>query len=207
MTGNLFGWSDEFWRILDQIGILVGDFTLIVSLFLAGVGFLRRDRIRRWLTRNRFPEVGALDIEGMTWDGIVFTVSHEETPLWVMQQLKPGAVAFIASEQSRASAAKLRETARSLDIGADLPIQTVDPDDPAQSRRAAAALLAKMRQAGAEKLAVDVTGGKTPMSLGAFMAAEECGAGSLYVASQFDSRLKRPDMHTATLRCISRPEE
>jgi len=50
---------------------------------------------------------------------------------------------------------------------------------------------------------VDVTGGKLPMSLGAFMAAEESGADTLYVASEFDPQLKRPDMRTARIRRIS----
>lgn len=206
MTGNLFGWSDGVWLFLDQLGILLGNILLVFTYAGIVIGILKRNRIRRWFTRNRFPEVGTHDVGGMAWDGILFTVSHEETPRWVMEQLRPKAVAFIASEQSRSIAEKLRETARDLAIDSALPVQSVDPNDPVQSRHAAASLLAAMRRAGSEKLAVDVTGGKTPMSLGAFMAAEECGAGSLYVASRFDPKLNRPDMRTATLKCISHPE-
>ena len=95
--------------------------------------------------------------------------------------------------------------ARNLSIEAAFPVQAVDPDDPTQSRQAAAALLAMMQRAGHEKLAVDITGGKTPMSLGAFMAAEEAGAASLYVASGFDVNLRKPDMRTARVRVISLP--
>lgn len=205
MTGNLFGWSDGVWLFLDQLGILFGDALLLLTYTGIIVGFLKRDRIRRWFTRNCFPEVGVHGIEGMAWDGIVFTVSHRETPYWVMKQLRPKAVAFIASEQSRTIAEELREAARELSIEAVLSIQAVDPDDPAQSHHAAAVLLAAMKHKGYEKLAVDITGGKTPMSLGAFMAAEEAGAASLYVASRFDEALKKPNMRTAQVRVISLP--
>lgn len=202
MTGNLFGWSDDIWRYLDQIGIIVGDIFIVLAL----VGYLRRDHIRRWLTRNSFPEVGEHGIEGRSWDGIVFTVSHFDTPAWVMQQLRPKAVAFIVSEQSRPIAEELREAARELSIDATLAIWAVDPDNPAQSLHVASELLADMKRRGYEKLAVDVTGGKTPMSLGAFMAAEEAGAASLYVASPFDAALKKPDMRSAQVRIISLPK-
>ena len=47
-----------------------------------------------------------------------------------------------------------------------------------------------MRDAEAKEIAVDVTGGKTPMSLGAFMAAEEFAVQTIYITSEFDPSLK-----------------
>lgn len=81
-----------------------------------------------------------------------------------------------------------------------------NPDDPAEARERAQALLHRMRAAGAPRCAVDITGGKTPMSLGAFMAAVEAGVSTLYLASRYDDRLQRPDPHSARIHCISRPE-
>jgi hypothetical protein len=81
-----------------------------------------------------------------------------------------------------------------------------DPNDPAVSRSQVALLLSELHQAGCRKIAVDLTGGKLPMSLGAFMAAEEAGVTSLYVATDFDRYLKVPDMRTAILRQMSQPE-
>jgi N-acetylmuramic acid 6-phosphate (MurNAc-6-P) etherase len=50
---------------------------------------------------------------------------------------------------------------------------------------------------------VDITGGKTPMSVGAFMAAEERGATSLYVtAPHGDNGLNTAK---ARIRAISTP--
>jgi hypothetical protein len=205
MSGNLFGWSDALWRLLDQIGILVGYATLILPMGAAILAFFKRDNIRRWITRNRFPDLDPGDVEGMTWDGIVFTISHEETPRWVMTQLKPKYVAFVASRQSQTVAESLRDFARGLSITAELPVRTVDPNAPDQARKAIRALLSDMRELGLQKIAVDITGGKTPMSLGAFMAAEEAGAASLYVASQFDSALNKPDVRTASVHIVSCP--
>ncbi|RMD85019.1 MAG: TIGR02710 family CRISPR-associated protein, partial [Candidatus Dadabacteria bacterium] len=53
--------------------------------------------------------------------------------------------------------------------------------------------------------AVDVTGGKVPMSLGAFMAAEEAGTPSIYVTAEYDARLQRPRAETARVVRLSTP--
>jgi hypothetical protein len=58
-----------------------------------------------------------------------------------------------------------------------------------------------MRAEGVRNVAVDVTGGKVPMSLGAFMAAEEAALDSLYVTTAW--RDGKPDASTAKLTRIS----
>jgi CRISPR-associated protein (Cas_Cas02710). len=63
-------------------------------------------------------------------------------------------------------------------------------DDAAAFRARAAECMRALRQAGATRVAVDTTGGKVPMSLGLFMAAEETGATTLYVSAEFDPALK-----------------
>jgi hypothetical protein len=203
-NGQLFGWSEQAWLMLDQAGILLGNLTLLVSIIGAGWAWLRRESIRRWFTRNRFPEVGGTAEADAEWGALVFTVSmNEQVPRWVLQTLRPRFAAFVASESSRPAADRLAAHARGLGIEV-LPARLVaDPDDPADTRRETLALLQLVKDKGAGRVAVDLTGGKTPMSLGAFMAAEERQADTLYVTSEYENG--KPRMDTAGIRCISRP--
>lgn len=84
-------------------------------------------------------------------------------------------------------------------------IKIDDVDDPAPTRRAVMQLIGNLRAAGAVLIAVDLTGGKTPMSLGAFMAAEECGVQTFYVATDFDAALNQPRLPSARIVRVSRP--
>ncbi|HWO99022.1 MAG TPA: DUF1887 family CARF protein [Methylococcus sp.] len=202
---ELFGWSEATWHLIDQIGILLGllmGVSWIVGLPLA---LLKREDIRRWFTRNRFPNVGAELENALRWDALAFTVSHKELPLWVIGTLKPTHIGLIATEASRDTAREIDTYARQRGIDV-LTAHLADPDDPAEARAQTRLILTRLREAGAERIAVDITGGKTPMSLGAFMAAEELGVSSLYVTSDYDAALRRPDMRTAKIHCISKPE-
>ena len=204
--GNLFGWTDAAWRFLDQVGILAGDVLMAGSVAAAVAGWLKRDEIRRWFRRNAFPDVGGEVLPGEPgWDGIVFTVSHEDVPRWVIGQARPRAVAFVCSGLSRKTASALAEYAEAMGIRAVL-VRVVEPDDPAEARSAAAAGIEALGEIGCERVAVDVTGGKLPMSLGAFMAAEEQGADTIYVSTEYDAQLKAPKMETARVLRISRGE-
>ncbi|HXH04216.1 MAG TPA: hypothetical protein VNN09_12990 [Candidatus Competibacteraceae bacterium] len=202
---TLFGWSEQTWLYLDHSGILLGNLLGFSTLGLAIFGFLKRDNLRRWLSRNRFPEVGGVDVADPCWQGMVFTVSHADTPRWVMERCQPQQVGLIASAQSRSVADELAAHARSLGIQVLGPLEVADADDPAATRWAATELLRQMVKSGADLLAVDLTGGKTPMSLGAFMAAEEQGVDSLYVTTAYDYALRKPDMRSARLIRISHP--
>jgi hypothetical protein len=127
-------------------------------------------------------------------------------PIRVLERhLDAGRVGLIYSEQSRPAAEAIRRFL--LERGKPAPEEQVlhNPDDPAESRRKTRYLLDGWRDQGLECLAVDVTGGKTPMSLGAFLAAREGGASTLYVTSEYD-QLRRPNLDTAVVRCISEPE-
>ncbi len=204
-NGQLFGWSEQHWLLLDQVGILFGDIMMLVTIGGAAWAWARRESIRHWLTRNRFPKVGgAVDQDG-DWEALVFTVSmQDEVPRWVLETLRPRYAGFVASESSRPVADGLVAYARQMGIEA-LPTRLVaDPDDPADSRRETMALLELLGDKCSGRLAVDLTGGKTPMSLGAFMAAEEHRAATLYVTSEYANR--KPRMDTSQIRCISQPD-
>jgi hypothetical protein len=199
-NGQLFGWSEATWRLLDQAGILIGYAMLLLPI----AAWIGRNRIRDWLRRNRFPRVGGESGADTRWDALVFTVSRFEVPAWVLERHPPAAVALLATEQSKGAARRLAELARRRGIGVADPRLLQDPDDPAGARDETAGLIQHLREQGHERIGVDVTGGKTPMSLGAFMAAEENGCDSLYVTTRYDARLKRPDMSSARIVTISR---
>lgn len=190
---------DVFWLWLDRLGIVLGVLTGLTWIVGLSLAFIKPEVVRGWFSRNRFPHIGSSRIENV--DAIVFTVSIPDVPEWVMQQLRPKAVGFVATEQSRDSAERLRRSAERLNILAVEPIILRDPDNPGECRDQTAALLVELAEYGT--LSVDVTGGKTPMSLGAFMAAEEFGAKTLYVSCQYQHG--KLDLRSARIACISQP--
>lgn len=204
-NGQLFGWAESTWLWLDQIGILGGDIMLVITV-LGGIwAIINRNRIRAWLRRYRFPVAGDQAGSGETWDALIFTVSRADLPQWVIEQKTPAAVGVIASAQSQAEADQITRLAqkRGMTIGAAV---VSDPDDPAEARAAAKQLVRQLREQGHQRIAIDITGGKTPMSLGAFMAAQEEGCDTLYVTAKYNDKLNKPDTGSAVIRCITRAE-
>lgn len=205
---NLFGWSEQTWRIIDQIGILLGGLTSILTLLGLGAAvfaYINRERLRQWFTRNRFPLMPHAAQQETRWDGILFTVSHGETPSWVLETRLPDCITLLATDQSRAAAEQIQAHAQKHHIKVLDPIYVSDANNVEAIKQECKHLISRMRQSGAQKLAVDITGGKTPMSLGAFMAAEEERVESIYVSVSFDDKLKKPDMRTASLTTLSGP--
>lgn len=206
MTTNLFGWSEATWLFIDQIGILLG--VAMGATWFFGIlwAVFKPDTLRRWFTLNRFPNVGAELDDEQYRDAIAFTVSHKELPLWVIRSSRPAHIGLIATADSKQAALEIAQQAEKQGIRVHGPVYVENPDDPAEALAQTRLILSRLREAGARHIAVDITGGKTPMSLGAFMAAEEMGVSSLYVASRYDATLRKPDMSSAKIRCISRPE-
>ncbi len=180
-NGQLFGLSPTTWRALEQLDTLIGYLFLLAAL----LGYLKRERIRRWLHRNTFPAVGGdLAAAHERYEALVFTFSRPELPRWVIEQLRPRWVGFVASHGQRTGLEALMAALR--EAGHTVEVRTVDdPDAPEQSRARTEELIQAARAAGHARVAVDVTGGKVPMSLGAFMAAEEHGLATLYVTADY----------------------
>ncbi|CAA6820306.1 MAG: Unknown protein [uncultured Thiotrichaceae bacterium] len=208
-SNELFGWSKQTWDFLDQWGILLGGFAsliAIVAFFLGMIALFKWERLRRHFTKNRFPNVQDTSDDHANWQGMLFTVSHEQTPLWVIDSCKPAYISLLATQKSRGATEKIMAHAEQQGLTVFDPIYIENPDNPAEVKRETKHLLQRMQAEGVERVAVDITGGKTPMSLGAFMAAEETLATTLYVSTKFDEQLKKPDMRTASLTTISDPQ-
>lgn len=211
---QLFDWSEQTWLLVDQVGILVGLGVGLVSVAgfcLAVLGFFNRDRLRRWLLGNRFPRVGETDVITEDWDGVIFTVSRPEVPCWVIDQSKPRVIGLVYTQASESAKNAIEAHARRTGCGVfSVPIE--DPDNPAETRQATAYLIDRLQNDsgivadGIGRLSVDVTGGKVPMSLGAFMAAEEAGLCSLYVATTFKKGVDGMEINSARIVRLSQPE-
>jgi hypothetical protein len=203
--------SPQTWDALDKLGILLGDTMLLLTIAGAVWGFLKWEAVWRWLARRlgsrQLPSIG-FDLEPrQQWDAIAFTVSKAEVPLRVLERhLDAGRVGLIFSEKSRPAAEAIKKFL--MEQGKPPPEEQIvhNADDPVEARRKTRFLLELWRGEGLATLAVDVTGGKTPMSLGAFLAAEDIGASTLYVTAEYDPNLGNPIPNTAQIRCISRPE-
>lgn len=206
-NGQLFGWSESTWLWLDQFGILLGDITLIIGV-LGGIwAFTQRDRIRRWLRLNRFPLSGRETDPEETWDALIFTVSRDDIPQWVIDCKQPRAIGLLATQQSHEAATRLADRARLAGVTVIGPKMIDDPDDPAEAHDETARLIQRLRGMGHPRIGVDITGGKTTMSIGAFIAAREQDCDTLYVSAEYDSKLKRPDTRSARIRRIARAPE
>ncbi len=206
-NGQLFGWSESIWLWLDQFGILFGDLALVVGVAAAIWAWISRDRILGWLRLNRFPLSGHETDPDESWDALIFTVSRHEIPQWVIDCKHPRAIGLLATGESHKAAETLANRARAAGVTVIGPRRIDDPDDPAEAREETTTLIQRLRGMGHPRIGVDITGGKTPMSIGAFIAAQEQGCDSLYVSSRYDSKLKRPDTGTARIRRIARAPE
>lgn len=206
MQQNLFNWSANTWDVLDQLGILAGLVVSIFSLILTLVAlfaYFNKERIKNWLTQNRFPHIGEMTDDETQWDGIVFSISHAATPKWVIESRKPTVIGLLATQQSKASAEEIRQSALAQGVKVLDMIYIDNPDDIKEVQQETLHLINRLQQQSCEHIAVDITGGKTPMSLGAFIAAEEARVTSLYVSSEFDAKLKQVDMRTTKLITVS----
>lgn len=203
---GLFGWSDQVWTLLDQWDILLSLLTNVVTLVLMVTAFLNRERLRRWLWGQQLPRKHAPEPGSPVCEGVVFTVSKPDLPLWVLEQLTPRAVGLVATEFSKGAAEAIAAQAKEKGIRVLPIVQMRDPDDITESRRACAMLLTELVNEGYAQRVVDVTGGKVPMSLGAFLAAQEASCATMYVTAKYSPKGK-PDPRSVCIRWLTRPKD
>lgn len=179
---------------VDDAGIVLG---YLVSGFAAAVAILSIPLLRElahWLrTRDgrSFPGIGddAFAMRGQI-EGIVIPVSRYEQPAWILRHLEPEVVAFLYTSWSRDQALRLAEEfgTRAVFSPSREEIERTEmmldrPHDPVAAKKLVERFLRRFREQGIprERTFVDTTGGTAPMSIGAFLAAEETGASSIYV--------------------------
>lgn len=201
-TGQLFGWDPLTWTIIDQVGILLGYATVAAGVLGVLVTWFKRDSIRRWFRSNRFPAVGGDFTALGPVGGCVFCVSQAELPEWVIEQLTLNRVGLVDTPASAAAGDRIQAFVEARG-GLCWRRRIENPNDPECTRVCVSELLEDMVATPGQAIMVDVTGGTKPMSIGAFMAAEEAGVSTIYVTA--DRSDNRPIDETARIIRVSQP--
>ncbi len=191
---------------LDKAGIVLGLLLACLSVGLGTVAFIRRQdfaqHVRRWLRRSHFENVGE-EFDGKV-TAIVIPVSRHEQPEWIIRWLKPKHVAFLYTSLTQSKNAVLKLVERFGSQVTFFPNKEMvrkeeliirDPDDPSESKTRTHHFLQHFLEQGIpqDEIFVDTTGGKVPMSIGAFQAAEELNVSTIYVVGRDNGYITKPD--------------
>jgi len=158
------------------------------SLAAGLVAYLKRDDIRRWLYRSRFEPAGEpFEIDEEKVEAMVIPVSRREQPEWLLRWLNPKKVALICTERTKDTSREIEEKFGNKVVFYPAKV-TKDPDDPDETRQEIKHCLSRFKAEGIHPthIFVDTTGGKVPMSIGAFLAAEEEGVSSIYLVGKVE---------------------
>ncbi len=196
---DTFYLSETFWLYLDRFGILLGDLVMTMTLIGGIYGFFYRNTLRRWLIRNSFPTIGEIPPQN-AWQGLIFTVSQSELPQWVIRQVQPTCIGLLYTRDTQALADQIRASSEIKQIRVCEGLIN-DADDPVEVKRKTLELLEMIKQDEVSDIAVDITGGKKTMSLGAFMAAEESGIATIYVTTVY--RDNKPESNATRIKILS----
>lgn len=171
-----------------------------VELTAITIAVIKRKDIKRCLIRTfrhkEFEGTGEeFPVAEEKVHGVVIPVSRIEQPEWIIHHLKPRHIALLYTDfkQSRNAAFELVEKFSSTTLfnltkddiknGKDMITNAEDPLVTKElTRRAIRHMLALGLKH--ENIFIDTTGGKVPMSIGAFQAAEEEGVSSIYIVGK-----------------------
>jgi CRISPR-associated protein (Cas_Cas02710) len=198
---NLFGLgSTQGWQYIGQVSDIWGALLGTLTACFAVWGFFNRAAFKRYLTRITYSDVGRAITEKQEYELVIFTVSHATVPLMVIEKTQPKRIALIATEGSKVEAEIIAAQA----LGRETKIFILDDkDDPAEAKATVNKAIVHWTDIAPERIAVDVTGGTTPMSIGAFMAAQQAGVITIYMKSEYDKDKKEIKAGSSHLICIA----
>lgn len=193
-----FHLSDPFstaWQWL-QNAEAIFTFAILIS------GWVAWSRIKTFISLRQYRSVGDFVDSRRGFRGMVFLISRPDQALWIMGHHNVGAIGIVYTEQSKESAETVRKYAVAQKIHVSAQNQLNDPESVMECLRIVRSQLNGFGDdADPSGLAVDVTGGKTPMSLGAFMAANEFHVEAVYLSHHVEGKTTIPDR----LITMSRP--
>lgn len=193
------------WEWLDRISAIIDILVGSIALYGLVVSLYDPQAIRRWfpgLFVNSHDDGGEVIVQ-LEARGLVFTVSHKDTPVWMIDKVNPTHIALVGSEASVAEMHAIAEYARRKDIQVVSQQEIKDTDDVSEARHAVEDALHQLRHRVGDQIAVDLTGGKTTMSLGAFMAADEQMVEAVYVSAPYNTQLRKPVLSEAHIYLIA----
>jgi hypothetical protein len=173
--------TPEVWTAIGNIVNGISFVGIVLSFFfLHPLSFLKK------MESKNFPSSSAHPPK-TSYDALLFTVSKADIPIWMMKHYQPKSIGLIGSDEVLESLNKIKEDAKKLEIKIYCrSLVAADVDVVARAKHETLEIIQALLKAGSYHLALDITGGKTPMSIGAFLAAEEEGIDSLYVTAAFD---------------------
>ncbi|MBW1616294.1 MAG: hypothetical protein JRJ49_07140 [Deltaproteobacteria bacterium] len=165
------------------------------ALFTVILGVWKKDDvmkyIKKWKTKPEFVGAGEpFEVPAERFKAAIIPVSRKEQPEWIIRHLKPAYVSLIYTEQSRDAAKSLIkefsdkiEFFPDIDNAEDPSYMLATPDKVEDAQIKAKRCMRRYIRKGLDlsEIFVDTTGGKVPMSIGMFQAAEQAGASSIYV--------------------------
>ncbi len=167
---------------------LAGDWRLLA---LTGLGGLLLLAAVFWLIeklrRKRAAPQGVGEAFQVQRRGLILTVGGQKsTALFAISSQKPAWLGLLCSRQTETVAEEIINVS-------ELPVERVqkeiaDPWDVVDVRDKMQTLVKWLTRKGVPlgEIALDITGGTTPMSVGAFTVAEEQGLDTQYVRSQYE---------------------
>ncbi len=167
------------WGLLALTGL--GGLVLLVAVFW----------LAEQLQRRRAAPLGVGAAFTIPRRGLILTVGgQKDTALIAIQSLEPEWLGLLCSRQTEAVAEEI--LAASGLSGEHVQKEIADAWDIIDVRNKTDALFKWLvhKENTTAEIAVDITGGTTPMSVGAFTMAEEWGIDTQYVRSRFDAQNK-----------------
>lgn len=192
------------WIPIVTTAMVTGNIIFITLSLIGGAGSLIAlysliDKMRK----RRQPTFGG-EASGNSRKGLIFTVGLQvETIDYALQGQNPQWAGFLCTEQTLGVVDKLMAAQHFTPERWRREI--VDPRDIADVRAKTHSLIDWLVKQGVKtnEIALDPTGGMTPMSLGAFSVAQEWHLDSQYVRSRYDDQ-NRPVRGTQELIFLSR---
>ncbi len=188
-------------RVFDNAGIIMGFVGMCLTAAMGLWVWKEKEEVRNFFLNSPPDLKNFTDIEVDKVQAMIIPVSRKEQPEWILYHLKPNRVKFLYTPKSHAVARELYEKFNSDVIGRKIDeVPEVRKDnvgreitpgwiknafDPEEVYNEVLAMLDQLISDGYSKdnIFVDTTGGTVPMSIGAFMAAEEMGVSTVYVVA------------------------
>ncbi|WP_141266346.1 hypothetical protein [Thermodesulfovibrio sp. Kuro-1] len=198
----LYGFSEK----IHSLTILVEYLKTSIELTFIFIAVKNWKPIYRWILGKReFRGTGdEFTFPKDKVKAIIIPVSRREQPEWIIRHLEPKYVAFLYTGERKKHVIELINlfsdkvhfvhTLKEIEQGKDM---LSDPDNPNETKEIVKKFIEGFIAQGIkeENIFVDTTGGKVPMSIGAFQAAEEMGVSSIYIVGKGNNgNIKEPTL-------------
>lgn len=194
----------DLWLLIDRISTLLGLLTTVLAITGLVVGLFRGGWLWRFIRRtNSFIDAESEEITANASAVIMnYNPKNMELVRTAVSMLKPEVLVLLGTSRDELHDACRTLAEENLDVIAMPALENVHSSSEARQR--ARHGIQQLRERFQPRAIVcDVTGGTKPMTLGLFMAAEEEGVATVYLATERDPAGK-PIKSTARLSYVSK---